>query len=76
MNPFVSFMASSAGRIIRVLAGVGLIAWGLLGMGGTNGYILACVGAVPLLTGALDICLFAPLMGAPISGRKVRAQKS
>jgi len=32
MNPFCTFMASTAGRIIRIIAGVALIAWGLLGL--------------------------------------------
>ena len=76
MNPFVRFMASPAGRILRILAGIGLIAWGLLGMGGANGYIVAVIGAVPLLTGIFDICLFAPLLGYPINGGKVRAADS
>ena len=76
MNPFVRFMASAAGRILRILAGIGLIAWGLLGMGGTNGYIVAGIGAAPLLTGIFDICLFAPLLGCPINGGKVRAADS
>lgn len=72
MNTFVSFMATPTGRIIRVVAGVGLMAWGLLEMGGINGYIVAGVGALPLLTGAFNICIFGPLLGSPLSGSKVR----
>lgn len=75
MNPFVKFMASPAGRIIRIVAGVVLIAWGLLGLGGTTGIIVAVVGAVPLLAGLFDVCLFVPLFGNPISGPKIRAAK-
>jgi len=74
MNPFVRFMASPAGRIIRILAGIGLIVWGLLGIGGVNGYIVAAVGAAPLLTGVFDICVIGPLLGSPLSGRKIRAE--
>jgi hypothetical protein len=73
MNPFVSFMASPAGRILRVVAGIALIAWGVLGLGGTVGIIVAVVGAVPLLAGLFDFCIFAPLFGAPLSGPKIRA---
>ena len=73
MNPFCTFMASTAGRIIRVLAGLALIAWGLLGLGGTTGVIVAVVGAVPLLAGLFDFCVFAPLFGCPLSGSKIRA---
>ena len=74
MNPFVSFIASPAGRMIRILAGIGLFALGILGLGGTDGYIVSAVGAVPLLTGIFDICLLSPLLGCPVSGSKVRAK--
>jgi hypothetical protein len=75
MNPFVKFMASTTGRLVRIVAGLALIAWGLLGLGGTTGVIVAVIGAVPLLAGALDFCIFAPLFGEPLSGPKIRAAK-
>lgn len=75
MNPFIKFMAATAGRITRVVAGLALIAWGTLGIGGTGGVIMAAVGAVPLAAGLFDFCVFAPLFGAPLSGPKIRAAK-
>jgi len=75
MNPFVKFMASPAGRITRVVAGIALVAWGVLGIHGVGGYIVAIVGLVPLLAGLFDFCVFAPLFGAPMSGPKIRAGK-
>ena len=75
MNPFILFMASTTGRIVRVVAGAALIAWGLLGLGGTTGIIVAVIGAVPLLAGLFDFCVFAPLFGAPLSGPKIRGAK-
>lgn len=75
MNPFVKFMASTAGRITRVVAGLALIAWGLLGITGTTGIIVAVIGALPLAAGLFDFCVFAPLFGAPLSGPKIRAGK-
>ncbi len=75
MNPFISFMASTSGRIVRVVAGIALIAWGLWGLGGTAGIIIALVGAVPFLAGLFDFCVFAPLFGNPLSGKKIRAGK-
>lgn len=72
MNSFVAFMASPTGRIVRVAAGIALIAWGLLGLGGTWGVVVALVGAVPLLAGLFDFCVFAPLFGNPLSGKKIR----
>ena len=75
MNPFVKFMASPAGRITRIVAGIVLIALGLLVMHGTGGIIVAIVGLVPLVAGLFDFCVFAPLFGNPISGPKIRAGK-
>jgi len=74
MNPFVKFMASTTGRILRIVAGLALILWGIMGLGGTVGIIVAVVGAVPLLAGIFDFCIFAPLFGAPLNGTKIRAE--
>lgn len=70
MNGFTKLMASAFGRTARVLAGAGIIAWGLLGVGDTNGLIVAAVGVLPILTGVMNICIVAPLMGAPLKGAK------
>jgi len=75
MNPFVSFMASTAGRITRIVAGLVLIAWGLLGLTGAAGIVVAVIGMVPLAAGLFDFCIFAPLFGAPLGGAKIRAGK-
>ncbi len=75
MNPFVKFMASTTGRIVRIVAGLALIAWGLMGLGGATGVIVAVIGAVPLLAGVFDFCVFAPLFGNPLSGTKIRSGK-
>jgi hypothetical protein len=68
----VSFMASTAGRATRIIAGIVLIALGLFVMGGSGGFIVAVIGAVPLLAGIFDVCLFAPLFGKPLSGDAIR----
>ena len=75
MNSFVKFLASTAGRLVRILAGIALIAWGLLGLGGVTGIVVAVIGAVPLAAGLFDFCVFAPLFGAPLSGPKIRAAR-
>jgi len=75
MNPFVKFMASPAGRITRVVAGIALVALGLFVMDGVGGIIVIVVGLVPLVAGLFDFCVFAPLFGAPMSGPKIRAGK-
>jgi hypothetical protein len=75
MNPFVSFMASAAGRIVRIVVGLVLIVWGWFGLGGTTGIIVAVIGLLPLVAGVFDFCIFAPLFGNPLSGAKIRAGK-
>jgi hypothetical protein len=74
---FARFMASAAGRALRIIAGLALIAGGIA-LYATNtsaltGIILTVVGLVPLAAGVFDFCIFAPLGGAPFSGAKIRA---
>ena len=71
---FSKFMASGAGRGLRIVAGLVLIVLGLFSVGGTGGIILAVIGAVPLVAGVADVCLFAPLFGGPLKGAEARAQ--
>jgi len=75
---FVSFMASTAGRLLRAVVGLGLIGWGVYLVVAANsvttGIILVIVGLLPLVAGLFDVCVFAPLFGAPFRGAKVRAR--
>ena len=74
MNPILKFLASPAGRITRIVLGIVLIVLGFFVVNNTTtGVILIIIGLVPLLAGAFDYCLFAPLFGAPMSGKKIRA---
>ena len=75
MNPFVSFMASTAGRVLRAIAGIVLLYVGLQLMAGVGGIIVAIIGVVMIAAGVFDFCLFAPLFGNPLSGKKIRAGK-
>jgi hypothetical protein len=68
----IKFLASTTGRWIRIIAGIALIAVGLLVVKDTGGLILAVVGLVPLLAGVLDFCVFAPLFGASFWGKTIR----
>jgi len=71
---FAKFMSSGLGRGLRIVVGLTLIVIGLFSVGGTGGIILAIVGAVPLLAGIFDVCLFAPLFGGPLKGAEARAK--
>lgn len=67
---FTHFMARPAGRGLRVVAGLGLIARGVSG----GGAAWAVLGAVPLLAGAFDVCLLGPVLGEPLRGQDVRRE--
>jgi hypothetical protein len=69
--PIARFMSSPAGRAIRAVAGVALIAWGFA-LHSTGGYVLMVVGLLPLATGVLDVCLLGPVFGVPLRGDDVR----
>ena len=66
---FARFMASTAGRLLRVVAGLVLIAWGWSMHETSTGVILMVVALVPILAGAFNVCLIAPIIGAPFAGK-------
>ena len=68
-NAFACFMARPAGRLLRIVAGLAIIIWGWTMSGTTTGTVLMILGVVPLLAGVLNVCLIAPIIGAPFSGR-------
>jgi hypothetical protein len=69
---FARFMASPTGRAVRIVAGVALIAWGWSHHESMTGIIVMVVGLVPLLAGVFNVCLIAPVIGAPFSGKQAR----
>ncbi len=71
---FAKFMAGGIGRGVRILAGIVLIAVGLLVVKDTAGLIVAVVGLLPILAGVFNVCLIAPIIGAPFSGRAAQSR--
>lgn len=69
---FGAFMAGWFGRTIRIAAGLALIGVGLFLVKGARGAFLALIGLVPLLAGAFDVCVLAPLLQLPFKGADVR----
>ena len=69
---FARFMSSSAGRGLRIIAGLGLIVWGLL----TGSILLVVVGVLPLAAGVFNFCLIAPLLGVPFMGNQIKQHRS
>jgi hypothetical protein len=72
MKGVFRFLAGTAGRIVRVVAGLILIALGLWVTQGAWSWVLGIVGLVPLLAGLFDWCVFAPLFSLPFVGERLR----
>lgn len=72
---FARFVNSPAGRIARVVVGIGLIGWGYAQLPTGTGLVLIVLGLVPLVAGGFDLCLISALLGGPISGARIRGPK-
>ncbi|HSF83303.1 MAG TPA: DUF2892 domain-containing protein [Anaerolineales bacterium] len=72
MNATFGFLASPAGRVVRVIAGLALILVGLFVVDGPLSWVLEMIGLIPLLAGLFDFCVFAPLFGLPFVGPQLR----
>lgn len=70
----VDVLASSAGRLLRIIAGIAIILIGYLWVDEPWKYVLEAVGLVPLAAGVFDFCVLAPLMGRPFWGREIRGE--
>lgn len=66
-----TFMAGSMGRGIRVVAGIVLILIGVLALDGAVAYVVEAVGLVAVLAGVFNVCLLAPILGAPFKGKDI-----
>lgn len=69
-NRFVAFMASSAGRRARLLAGIALVALGIFVVSWPVGLALAAFGLLPIASGVLNLCPVAPIWGGHFLGAK------
>ena len=67
---FAKFMASPAGRLLRVIGGLAIISAGLwVAETPLWTWVLVIVGLIPLATGVFNICIIGPLLGASFSGK-------
>lgn len=71
---FSRFLNSPAGRIFRVVAGLGFLVVGYLYRGHALGVLSMVWSVFPLSAGALDICYISAVLGGPISGAKIRSK--
>ncbi len=69
----VQVLSGTAGRGVRVVVGLGLVAIGVWLVGGIAGWVLAVIGLVPIAAGVFDFCVLAPFFGLGFKGPDVRA---
>ncbi len=70
---FSRFLNSPAGRVFRVVVGLGFLAVGYAYRGHALGVLSMVWGVLPLSAGAFDICYISALLGGPLSSAKIRA---
>ena len=69
---FSRFINSMAGRVFRVIVGIGFFIAGFIYRDQTIGIVLMIFSIAPLSAGIFDLCYVSALMGGPISGAKIR----
>ena len=69
---FSRFINSQAGRVFRLVAGMGVLVVGYLFRHHPLGVISMVYSVVPLSAGAFDICFISAVLGGPLSGAKIR----
>ena len=73
---FSKFLNSPAGRIFRLVAGIGFLVVGFVYREYPLGVLSMAWGVLPLSAGALDICYISGVLGGPLSGAKIRSSTS
>ena len=71
---FAKFMAGPIGRGVRILAGVIVLALGLFAAQTPWNFVLIALGVVFVAVGVFNICLIAPFIRAPLSGKQAQAR--
>ena len=72
---FLSFMNTSTGRMIRVVAGMAVLVAGAL-LGGVVGTALAVFAVLPIATGVFGVCPINPLFGQPMRACAVPVKRA
>ena len=69
---FSRFLNSPAGRIFRLVAGMGFLILGLILRDHLLGVLSLVWSVLPLSAGAFDICYISAALGGPLAGKKIR----
>jgi hypothetical protein len=66
------FLNRPAGRVFRIVSGLGFLGVGLLYRHTTPGLAAMIWGIFPLSAGAFDVCYISAALGGPFRGAKIR----
>jgi hypothetical protein len=69
---FSRFINSGAGRVFRVVAGLGFLALGARLRDRAVGKAALAWSVFPLSAGGLDLCFISAVLGGPLRGAKIR----
>ena len=72
---FSVFLNSPAGRVLRVVIGIGFITVGYIYRFHALGIVSILWGVLPLTAGAFDVCYVSVALGGPFSGKKIREKQ-
>ena len=70
---FSRFLNSPAGRVFRIVAGMGFLILGLVFRDHLLGVLSLIWSVFPLSAGAFDICYISAALGGPLAGKKIRS---
>jgi hypothetical protein len=71
---FSKFINSPAGRVFRLVAGIGFLVVGYVYRDHTLGLVSMVWSVLPLSAGAFDLCYVSAALGGPLSGARIRGK--
>lgn len=74
-SDFSKFINKPAGRILRLVAGIGFLVFGYRQRHHASGVMSMVWGFLPLTAAALDICYISAALGGPLSGKQIRLEQ-
>jgi hypothetical protein len=75
-SAFARFINSPAGRVFRLVAGVGFLVVGYAYRGHVLGVVSMAWSVLPLTAGAFDLCYISAMLGGPLTGTKIRGRRT
>lgn len=72
---FSKFLNNPAGRILRIVVGIGFLVVGYIYRDHALGVISMGWGLLPMSAGVFDICYVSAALGGPLSGKSIRSNQ-